>query len=190
EYTDVDYVLNADQIPALLVKLVNGSRQSRDKRKARLNVVGRDAKPDPAEAGTDLATGAPDMAGPPAVFICPDCGGPLWEADQGGLLRYRCHVGHAYTSEALVGAQSDALEHALWTALRSLEESVALRRRMSSNARAHGMPQIGDRFDEEGDDFERRAAIVRKALVVDELRADEDRVADTIAKRARRATRP
>src|SRR5262245_53740992 len=193
EYVDIDYVLPAAQIPALLVKLVSGSRRKpmtrRKNGKPGPKGVGR-GKVDPAEAGTDLAVGVPDMAGPPSVFVCPECGGTLWEAEENGLLRYRCHVGHAFTGEALVEQHTDALEYALWTALRSLEESTALRRRMSSHARNRGLSNIAEQFDDEGDDFARRAATVRKALVVDDAATKEDALSKAVATRARRASKP
>src|SRR5207253_1472125 len=31
-----------------------------------------------------------------STFSCPECGGPLWQVDEIQLLRFRCHVGHAY----------------------------------------------------------------------------------------------
>ena len=34
-------------------------------------------------------------------FTCPDCGGVLFEEEQGALLRFRCSVGHAFSVESL-----------------------------------------------------------------------------------------
>ena len=30
------------------------------------------------------------------LFTCPDCGGVLWQGAEGPVLRFRCHVGHAF----------------------------------------------------------------------------------------------
>ncbi len=68
----------------------------------------------------------------------PECHGTLWEIDQPEQHRYRCHVGHAYSGEALSIAQSTAVEEALWSATRALEEKVALARRMSERLRVRG----------------------------------------------------
>jgi two-component system, chemotaxis family, protein-glutamate methylesterase/glutaminase len=42
-----------------------------------------------------------DHIGRRSVLSCPDCGGVMWELDEGGVPHYRCHVGHAYTAEAM-----------------------------------------------------------------------------------------
>jgi two-component system chemotaxis response regulator CheB len=55
-------------------------------------------------------------------------------AGSADLLHYRCHVGHAYTAEALIAGQDGAVEEALWAALRTLEETAALRRRLAEDA--------------------------------------------------------
>jgi len=38
----------------------------------------------------------------PSVFTCPDCGGTVWEFRDGKLIRYHCHVGHAFTIDSLL----------------------------------------------------------------------------------------
>ena len=42
----------------------------------------------------------------------------LWQVQPDDTLRFRCHVGHAYTAEAWEGAQTEHLEQALWSAVR------------------------------------------------------------------------
>ena len=75
-------------------------------------------------------------------FACPDCGGNLWEIDD-VVLRFRCHVGHAFTAEALGAVQGEKLDAALWTALRGLRERAELLRKLekgggSGQHRLHG----------------------------------------------------
>jgi two-component system chemotaxis response regulator CheB len=154
----VDHVLRAGDIGAVLAGLVGRGRQeaimTTDKAPAR----------DVAEIGTDALNATPPP-GPPSPFTCPECGGALWELRDGGLVRFQCHVGHGFSSESLVAAQSDALEAALWAALRALEESAALRRRMADRARERGMTTIARSYEEHAEESDLRAAVVRRALV-------------------------
>jgi two-component system chemotaxis response regulator CheB len=71
----------------------------------------------------------------PSGFVCPDCGGALFELPNPPL-RFRCRVGHGWTTGALQAAHQDAMEEALWTALRILEEDLALQERIAERARA------------------------------------------------------
>ena len=77
-----------------------------------------------------------DHVGHSSEFACPECGGVLWEIEQRDLLRFRCRVGHAYTADHLESAQRHAVESALWAALRALEESLSMYRRMATRASA------------------------------------------------------
>ena len=99
--------------------------------------------------------------GTPSVWTCPDCTGTLWEVREGGLLRFECRVGHAYSADSMVVAQDEATERAL----RSLEENAALARRMADRARARKSSRVADRFDARGDEADRNAALVRKLLM-------------------------
>ena len=46
------------------------------------------------------------------IFTCPDCGGTLFQ-EGSPVTRFRCHVGHAYAPEVLLGAKADEIEEAL-----------------------------------------------------------------------------
>jgi CheB methylesterase len=78
-----------------------------------------------------------DELGERSPYSCPECGGALWEIDEGGV-RFRCHVGHAYTARVLAAEQRARVEAALWAALRRLEEAERLAARLGRAARASG----------------------------------------------------
>jgi two-component system, chemotaxis family, protein-glutamate methylesterase/glutaminase len=63
-------------------------------------------------------------------YNCPNCGGVLWEMNARGVKRYRCHTGHSFTSTALLTAQSEKIEEALWISMRMFEERKNLFSRM------------------------------------------------------------
>jgi two-component system chemotaxis response regulator CheB len=161
---DVDHVLRTEDMVAVISGLVHmpiGESGTRGNA-GPLDVV--EAGRDTAESGSDaLHSGV--LPGPPSPFTCPECGGALWEMRDGELIRFRCHVGHAFNGNSLVAAQSGTLESALWTALRALEESSALRRRMADHARRRGMGAIAEAYEEQARESELRAEVVRGALV-------------------------
>jgi two-component system chemotaxis response regulator CheB len=84
-----------------------------------------------------------------SVFTCPECGGALWQVDETGLVRFRCHVGHAYRAELLLSEQTEALEAALWTAVRTFKEKWVLASQLAHNERAAGDADAAARFDEQ-----------------------------------------
>jgi two-component system chemotaxis response regulator CheB len=156
----IDHVLRVEDMASILSGLIATPIER--------NMVtgGDETRQDSAEEGAyGLEPGG--MPGPPSVFTCPECGGTLWEIDQGDLICYRCHVGHAYNGNSLVAAKSDDLEAALWTALRTLEENATLRRRMANHARERGMTAIAESYEEHAAETEERARLVRRILVTD-----------------------
>ena len=79
---------------------------------------------------TDFDT---DDLGSPSGYTCPDCNGSLHRSAKGN---FRCHVGHAWTADALLAARDGEVEGALWVALRSLQEKAKLSRRLADQSRA------------------------------------------------------
>lgn len=103
--------------------------------------------------------------GKPSPYGCPECGGVLWEIDQSGLLRFRCRVGHAFTARHLRAEQRHAIEAALWAALRALEESGSLYRRMALRARTGNQHTSMELYEERASTAEDSAKTLRDFLV-------------------------
>ena len=114
-----------------------------------------------------------EHSGAPSMLTCPDCGGVLWELGNGDLLRYHCHVGHVYSAESLVAEQSDAVEAALWSAMRALEEKAALARRMAEQAREQGRSLSEVRFLEQANQTSEQAKIIRHLIYHEERKHEE-----------------
>lgn len=112
----------------------------------------------------DPAMHRPDRPGVPAGYSCPDCAGTLFQIEDEGLLRFRCRVGHAWSAAALIGEQSAQLDAALWVALRSLEEKVALARDLAGRAQARGSVFTRDRYLRKAEEAIRSAALIRNVL--------------------------
>jgi two-component system, chemotaxis family, protein-glutamate methylesterase/glutaminase len=68
----------------------------------------------------------------------------VWQDSDGGRLRFRCHVGHAYAPEIFLIQKSEEFEAALWSSLRLLKEKATLTRQMESRARAGGNGHRGE----------------------------------------------
>ena len=102
--------------------------------------------------------------GAPATLACPDCGGTLWELQEGDLLRFRCRVGHAFSPETLLAAEQEQLEGALWAALRTLRETIELSRRMARRAANGHQHALAARFEERAVEAEERARTIQRAL--------------------------
>ena len=102
--------------------------------------------------------------GKPSGMSCPDCGGNLTELGNPGL-RYRCHVGHAWSADALLVEQSTTAEQALWLALRTLEEKAALTRRMIRVGPSEMSARRASRYQDIARECEDAADVIRGMLL-------------------------
>jgi len=81
------------------------------------------------------------------------------------MLRYRCHVGHAYSAEALSDGQSQMLEVALWSAVRALEEQVVLAKRIMERARKARNNRAASMFERRAREAEEHGSRIRQLLL-------------------------
>lgn len=101
--------------------------------------------------------------GKPAGFTCPTCHGALWELKDGELVRFRCHVGHAFSPDSLAAEGDADLEQALYSALRALEENAQLSRRIADRY-GDKLPTQSKRHQDKAAELEQSADVLRGVL--------------------------
>lgn len=157
-HVDVDYVLTAAAIAPLLIRETGLPPQG-------AVAVGESDLDDPQLPGvkTDIA----DMnakLGPPSGLTCPDCGGALWQIEEGNLVRFQRHVGHHYSPDSLVIQHDERVENALWAAVRALEERAELRRRMADQTGVAGLTAVSEGFAAQAQSAATQADQIRDLL--------------------------
>jgi two-component system, chemotaxis family, protein-glutamate methylesterase/glutaminase len=118
---DVDHCAPVTKLPELLLQAMNA----------------KDPK--------SKATGEPRSGnGPPKAtkhlvpFVCPDCDGPIFEETTEGMTQFACAIGHRFSPESFSEAHRDALERALWIAVRTLENRKQIHSLLGERAKAQG----------------------------------------------------
>jgi len=84
----------------------------------------------------------------PVAFACPECDGALLQITDGRTTQLRCHVGHRYTLDSFSEAHSEAVERALWVALRKLRERQRIQEQLAGDRSMS--PDMRRRFQEDG----------------------------------------
>jgi two-component system chemotaxis response regulator CheB len=159
-FVSVDHVLPVREMAVMITELTR-----------------EETEPQPLTPGVHVTPLESDLGAPPivlherdrpgkvSIFTCPECHGTLWEADDRGIVRFRCRVGHVYSAESMLAAQTDSVDRALWTALRSLEERAALTHRLAERARDRRHHWVARAFEERALAADGHAAVIRELLV-------------------------
>jgi two-component system chemotaxis response regulator CheB len=110
--TKVDYSLSLREIAPLLIKLSRETpeQEGRYPVPRQLEIESKIAE---QEMGSDEMIASVEKLGKISRLTCPDCSGALWEIADDEMLRFRCHVGHAFSDESLIEGQSQMLDGAL-----------------------------------------------------------------------------
>ena len=83
-----------------------------------------------------------EPAGDQIPVSCPDCNGPLYEVKHGELALFECFLGHRFSPENLSEQHAEALERALWTAIRKVKERMVLHERLLDRKRSQGEEEL------------------------------------------------
>ena len=163
----VDYSLPLREIAPLLSRL---SRETAEEE-------GRYPVPDEVEIEARIAEqemesteliASVEKLGQISKLTCPDCHGALWEIKDENMLRYRCHVGHAYSAESLNEGQSQMLDVALWSAVRALEEQMMLAKRIVERARQANNFRAMAAFEKRAQEAEAHSSMIRQLLLTEQ----------------------
>jgi two-component system chemotaxis response regulator CheB len=161
EIAGADHVVPAARLADLLIALVNetvtlsGGAQAMDPIERMPAVAARDME---RQANNE-------RRGEVSTYSCPECGGTLWQVDEEGMVRFRCHVGHAYNGETLLAEQTECLEAALWTAVRTFKEKSVLGRQLAAAERARGNAAAAARFAEQADQAHEYGELIQKYVL-------------------------
>jgi len=137
-----DHVVPLDRLPGLLVSLCRS--------------------PATAKHGSEGITVSEPA--PKPVFTCPECGGAVWESQEGSLLRFRCMVGHTLSLESMARAQGEDTEVALWAAVRSLKQNAHMLRRLASDFERRGDSRVTRSYRDRAGERDRHADVLEQLI--------------------------
>ena len=118
-----------------------------------------------AMEGTALQAGVMKL-GKVSKYTCPDSHGVLVRIEQGKIVRFRCHTGHAYSMKTLLTEANRAIDAGLWETLRAIEERILLLREMGELASHAGDSEAAAKWKAQADDAQERVQPLRQ-LVLD-----------------------
>lgn len=175
---DVDHIARVDDIPGLLIRLsqrevpqtAEGTVPNEaEEKRTRLEV--RIALEDNA-----LEAGVPNW-GELTPFTCPECNGVLIRMKEGNRLRFRCHTGHAFSSDTLLAAVTENIEESLWSAIRGVDESIMLLNHLGDHFAEVNQGKLAAKFFQKAKEATDRNALIRK-VVMDHENLSTEAVAD------------
>jgi two-component system, chemotaxis family, protein-glutamate methylesterase/glutaminase len=148
-----DHVAPLSTMGALLAELVRSERgpEGEDQPSA----------PESAESEADVVD---RVAASAELLGCPECGGVLVAVEATPRL-YRCRVGHVFEGEALLETQVEAVEAALWTAVRIFRERATLSGRLAKDEQARGNHDGAERFADQATKAEQHADAIVTTLL-------------------------
>jgi len=160
----VDYSVPLSEIAPLLEKLSRTTAEEEGRYPVPENVEIESRIAQQEMEGDELIASV-EKIGKVSRLTCPDCHGALWEISDEDILRFRCHVGHAFSADSLSNGQSEMLEVALWSAVRALEEQMMLARRIVERARRSNHLHAVHTFERRAQDAEAHSSVIRELLL-------------------------
>jgi two-component system chemotaxis response regulator CheB len=154
----VDYCISAAKLGALLTELAATEAPASDLGQRGMNEETRELV-DPPDLIRDPPPNDRQIA-----LSCPECGGALYEEKSGAMAHFMCHVGHSFSPESLSEIHKEALERALWQAMRTLNERITLHQQFIRRQRNAGEETLLKRFEDSLASAERDVELLRDII--------------------------
>lgn len=166
----VDHVVPISEMAALLVRLT----------REELAEAPEASMKDDQQTHFEIRTAAENKSsadilkfGDPTPFTCPDCHGVLFRLTDGNRPRFRCHTGHAYSSDSLLATVTESIEEGLWSAIRCIDECVMLLNQMGNHFAQNGQTNLAAIYFKKALEAEARGDVVRNAVTHSERLSNE-----------------
>jgi len=157
-HVDIDHCVTVAEMPPLLARLAAGEAGETPPIPSRICLEAAIAAREHGNMDTE------DRLGDLSVFVCPECHGPLWEIEDGPMIRYRCHTGHAFTADIMMEAQSQEAEQILWSLLRAHQQRAELARRLADRERTRNQPELAAKFADRAKEYHSDAKLVEQII--------------------------
>lgn len=164
-YVSVDYRLGVKEMAALLQQLVYEPVAETEER----------PMPEALAIETGIALGDHALRsgilhlGEPSLFTCPECHGVLIQIEEGGIVRFRCHTGHAYSQQTLLAEVDEAIELTLWSTIRTIDEKALLLHQMAQQLSATQENDLAQQLIRKANEVEQRSQRIRELVLRDSL---------------------
>lgn len=99
-----------------------------------------------------------------APFTCPECHGALGRIDEGPVVRFRCHTGHAFSADALLASISNAVEETLWQVMNRIEETNILLTRLGNHFAEDGRNHLAELYFAKAGEAAKKAHAIHEAV--------------------------
>jgi two-component system chemotaxis response regulator CheB len=162
-HVSVDHVLPLRLIGRTLVELTQSTISAEP---PRTSVARRmEFEVQIAIEGNALKRGVMNM-GEHSANTCPECHGVLVKIQEGSVIRFRCHTGHAFSLQTLLVDVDKCVDESLWNAIRAIEERALVLNEMKRAAEACNDIDLAKECAAQAEGAAERAQRIRN-LVVD-----------------------
>lgn len=117
-----------------------------------------------AAEGNGLQAGVMEL-GSVSKYTCPDCHGVLVQIEEGPIVRYRCHTGHAFSLMSLLAEVNESIDTGLWDTLRAIEERIMLLEKMGELALQAGRSSEAAKCKAQASDARVRLKPIREIVL-------------------------
>jgi two-component system, chemotaxis family, protein-glutamate methylesterase/glutaminase len=161
QFVKVDYCLPLAEMPDLLVRLSHEPAASEDAYPVP-QYIEIEANIAEQQMNTQEFLENVEAIGTRTTYACPECNGTIWQIDHNGEpLRFRCHVGHSFTADILLGEQTQKLENALWSAIRAMEDKLTFLRQLEERMETYHLTTSAAKYREHAQRLDEEISLLR-----------------------------